>query len=756
MAATIVSGGDDHYDDNPVANRNTFQSPSVRRNSTTATDSHASPAQPKHQRFAVADPVAFRYLAQDRSTTVLERRRELQGYQCYVVEQWACSRRDPTLVIIAYTGNPSHTIVVGVLSVPGDETAWSPELKMYFKALTGLHARRRDTPAGSLMVTNLSGFPSSLTLVQVPDGDVTKHQEIFFVNENLKRLGCAGRAGLTITEPSMPTRAKFYQIYKISEKINFFNAIVELVKLCQAALVLFGQLEPEYADGLLCDVTERAVNDWWAEIGTQLHNVEPNDGVLGPTTIAALLGTLMGARNRLSVLGAPVSKDVFDLDITKKSISWFQKTQRISPRSRRFDSQTIKRLHSATAKQANAEGWTVPRAVKSTVAELSGKGGDMVMDAMGRGEKTSIADIETVDYDRFVHLVKGDRGKWLWKGTARKRTTRDMFSETFGSEKAGFRDDHDKATKDDRKPETAMMFASPLKKPSEKPRLPSYEEEEEDPRRSIGHLPPNEAEDGSNPGRRARALDKAKGKLKDVVTKRPHIHSQSKDSIAYKNKAYNRSAESLVSEISTGPPSPVEHGGRLSGFFDRKKDDAKQASRHTPHYAKEMTETPTSAHFPDNRGSVEQYLGSGLPFDFGEEILPATSIALSTRDTYQPCAELNVADHDRLDGDVGVFLRHRHSFSEYESISTASDRPANNERWPRQLSFSVVEDALSGHLDLLDDDPISTANPATHDTVPDTKNNPRLALLHELTHGLSLSHHRAHLSTLTHLSLIHI
>jgi len=225
------------------------------------------------------------------------------------------------------------------------------------------------------------------------------------------------------------------------------------------------------------------------------------------------------------------------------------------------------------------------------------------------------------------------------------------------------------------------------------------------------------------------------------------MHSTSKDNITYKQKAYNRSAESLISDTSTGPPSPIEHGGsRLSGFFDRRKDDSKQASRHVPHYAKEMTETPTSAHFPPNPASVEQYLGSGLPFDFGEEILPATSIALSTRDTYQPCAELNIADHDRLDGDIGIFLRHRHSFSEYETISTDAARPANNERWPRQLSFSVIEDALSGHSDLLHDE-----SQASNTSVPATTTdlNARTALLAELTQSLALSHHRTHLSHLT-------
>jgi hypothetical protein len=141
-------------------------------------------------------------LEEDPSTTTLERRKELQGYECYIVEQWTTSRTHPTFVITTYTGDPAHVIVVGVLSVPTDESQWSPRLRVYFKALNQYHARRRDTPLGTLMVTNLSAFPSSLTVIPVPGGDLRKHRFDFFVNENLKRLGCSGRVGLTLVTQS--------------------------------------------------------------------------------------------------------------------------------------------------------------------------------------------------------------------------------------------------------------------------------------------------------------------------------------------------------------------------------------------------------------------------------------------------------------------------------------------------------------------------------------------------------------------------
>ena len=381
-----------------------------------------------HQRLVFTDPVAFRYLEEDPSTVVLDRRRRLEGYEIYVVEQWACSRVHPTFVICTYTGDPSHSVLVGVLGVPTNERTWSPRLKVYFKAISQYHARRKETPIGTLMVTNLSGFPSALTVVAIPDGDVKQHREDFIVNENLKRMGCAGRAGLNIQYPTPATEAKFYQLYKTSDRIPLYGSVIELLKLCQTALTIFAKLAPEYADGLLCDVTERAINDWWSDIGTDFYNVEPRDGILGPTTVSALLGLVMGARNRLHAYGAPVGKDVFDLDSFKRGIAYFQKSQKLE-RSRRLDRQTFERLHRVTAKAASSEGWTVPKAVKSTVAELSGKGGEMVMGMVGAREKAGIAEVETLDIDRFVELIHGERSKWLWYGKPRKSGSGDIITE---------------------------------------------------------------------------------------------------------------------------------------------------------------------------------------------------------------------------------------------------------------------------------------------------------------------------------------
>ena len=125
----------------------------------------------------------------------------------------------------------------------------------------------------------------------------------------------------------------------------------------------------------------------------------------------------MGAFNRLKATGAPVGKDVFDSASTKRAIGHFQKSQKVE-RTRRLDRQTLMRLHKVTAKTASGEGWTVPKAVKSTVAELSGKGGEMVMGIVGGREKVGIAEVETLDIERLGQLVTGSKARWLWQGKA--------------------------------------------------------------------------------------------------------------------------------------------------------------------------------------------------------------------------------------------------------------------------------------------------------------------------------------------------
>ncbi|OCK76728.1 hypothetical protein K432DRAFT_428517 [Lepidopterella palustris CBS 459.81] len=662
-----------------------------------------SPTRGTHQRFVLTDPVAFKYLEEEPSTTVLARRQRLEGYEIYLVEQWACSRTHPTFIITTYAGDPSSSVVANVLSVPRDEAAWSPQLRVYFKALNQYHARKRETSLGTLMITNLSGFPSSLTVIPVPDGDVTKHRELFFVNENLKRLGCSGRLGITLSPPSSATIAKFHQLYRTSDKIPLNSSVIELVKLCQVALVLFGNLEPEYADGLLCDYTEKAINDWWIEFGTEYYSVEPHDGILGPTTVAALLGMLMGARNRLSAYNAPVAKDVFDIDSTKRGIAYFQKTQRMQ-KTRRLDRQTLERLRRATAKAASGEGWTVPRAVKSTVAELSGKGGEMVMGMVGRG-RAGIAEVETVDIERFVELVHGERPKWLWYGKPRKSTSGDMFSRLPGDESLVFQKDDQGGYAWSRQRRESMLDDSSLRK---------RETGADDGRRPSDGQAALDGFERDTFSKRA-ALKKATGKIearsgfgriKEAVGRRSHQPKTPRDENGYispyQMKNNNVSAlqyvvPGLARSSTTLQKAEDKISGSENGSAANSAVSPHPGSAPQPTFTKTLTHTPHDSRgtfFPDEKPIPQTHEphepSTLLRSDADESSKPPTVDGSIAGSIYRGIDLTNILPLD--DGqDVGPLLRRTQSL---EQLSTYHAETRNDNWWPRHLSFSIAEENI--------------------------------------------------------------
>ncbi|KAL1612801.1 hypothetical protein SLS60_001030 [Paraconiothyrium brasiliense] len=665
---------------------------------TTAIDDDATHlASATHQRFVLTDNVAARYLEEDAATQVLSRREKLEGYEIYLVEQWACSRIHPTFIITNYTGDPKDVVYGYVLSVPKDETQWSPQLRTYFRALDEFHARRRDTSLGTIMVTNLSSFPSSLTIIPIPDGDLKKNREYFFVNENLKRLGCSGRTGIKLAPASGATQAKFHQLYRTSDKIPLNSSVIELVKLCQVALVLFGKLEPEYADGLLCDVTEKAINDWWVEFGNEYYTVEPHDGVLGPTTVAALLGMLMGARNRLRAYNAPVSKDVFDIESTRRGISYFQKDQRIA-KTRQLDRQTLERLRRATAKAASKESWAVPRAFKGAVAELGGKGGEMVMGMVGAGEKAGIADIETTDIDRFVELVSGERSKWLWHGKPRKTGSGDMFSRLPREERS--------ASPDDRGP---THIAGLIKRESTLESHSFSARDSRDVKRTDSHLTVDGFDKEKDPNSKRAAIKRATERIetgsgfhriKDVVGRRNHQPKPSKD------ESHRDSIHLQHTKSDLWPPASQSANGSITPKITEPKQNhnlqeaaaaRRTVSNYGPTITKVLTETPTAS-----ASNLDLSRTSKLQSDGALESTAST--AADTQDASKPhTTEPSIAGsiyhgidlNDKLPVDetqeIPPLLRRTQSSDQLDPYHRTH---RNDDWWPRHLSFSIAEESV--------------------------------------------------------------
>ncbi|MCJ1405602.1 hypothetical protein MMC11_008830 [Xylographa trunciseda] len=676
-----------------------------------------------HQRLVFTDPVAFRYLEDDPSTTVLERRRELDGYEVYIVEQWACSRVDPTFVITTFTGLPQHTVLVGVLSVPTNEHEWSDRLRIYLKAINKFHARKKETPLGFLMVTNLSSFPSALSVIAVPGGDVKAHRENFIVNEDLKRLGCSGRAGMNLALPVGATRSKFSQLYRTSDRVSLSSAVIELVKLCQISLVMFTRLAPEYADGLLCDVTERAINDWWTEIGPEYFSVEPSDGILGPTTVAALLGMFLGARNRLNAYGAPVAKDVFDLKATKRGIAYFQKSQRI-PKTRRLDRQTLKTLHRSTSKAANSEGWTVPKAVKSTVAELGGKGGEMVMGMVGARDKAGIADVETLDIGSFISMISGERCKWLWHGKPPKTHPGDLLGSFAVEDEMVFSGDE----------AGGYIWASKKRDSGTEQGLASNSRPIQ-PYLHISHGSQNALESSEKDQAFRKIVLKSVtdkmsdarvglGRFKDAVGipgLRGHHHRLSKDDITLSSSEGLRRPTTKGSEVNvesnTSPLTPKELRSRLAVGEDFTENGVSQSTRDEAAPGRgsvplDFLSYPTSASFTgsDMTQSPGIWHGASTSKAHPEnyETFDSNRISKELND------EASSARRAVVDKSRGLFhdsiisiphIVHRSSLPTMQNTQIillpegAAVVPNAEAQWPRHLSFSIMDEVLGDKMD---------------------------------------------------------
>ncbi|KAI1414006.1 hypothetical protein F5Y13DRAFT_159541 [Hypoxylon sp. FL1857] len=656
------------------------------------------------RRVIIPDPVAFRYLEEDPCVTVVERRQKLQGYELYLVEQWACSRQSPTLVIVTYTGDEKHVVVVGVLAVPADEKAWTPRLRLYFKAIQQYHARPKDTDLGELMVTNLSSFPSALTVIPVPDGDIKAHRREFIVNEDLKRLGCSGRSGLTLSEPTGAAKAKFYQLYKTTDKVAFSDAVIELVKMCQGALLLFGKMEQVYIDGLLCDITETALGDWWTEFGAEYYNIEPTDGILGPTTVAALLGLLIGARNRLSYLGSPVPKDVFDIEATERGISHFQKYHKLD-RTRRLDRQTMHKLHAMTAKAAAGESWGVQKAVKSTVTELGGKRGEIVLGMVGGRDKGGIGDTETLDLDRFISLASGERAKWLWHGKPRRspadnhdKSVPDMSNILFGKEEPSSQAKRTHTASQDEETETRRREDTPVYStpaPGSAVSVVDTPGEKDAFRRGIKSV--------------ARDARSGLGRIKDAVYSggglRGHTSRPSKDESSETTASGPRS--SVLTDSSAGIVSPSPGPGQVGRAFTWKNKpeeylNAFNGQREVESAPASVAVLGTEETLPKESRLIAQANGDIQKPINGDvkRVLHATEMRNEMAAAVDSVAGSVVAESDLQ----GPFVDAEQQFSTvlpslYRRHSIAVSRPPDNcapneARWARRLSFGDAEEAV--------------------------------------------------------------
>ncbi|KLO06904.1 hypothetical protein SCHPADRAFT_860844 [Schizopora paradoxa] len=261
-----------------------------------------------------------RWLCHGKKFEVVEEDVQLVGYQIYAVEKWIVERNRKVALLSVYTGDMKDKINVTALapisSLPRSEQDDEWQSTMHDLRREG--ARPRETDKGVIMVTSLANFRSDYTVVHIPDGDFLKHREQLYVNINLLRMGCSGRSVLTLQEPSDTTKERFMSMYHFRDDVKplyrFLPTVLELVRLIQIGLALFDMfpMDAEQQNGLLCDATVEGIKTWISEIGEPYLKIEPNERVADPTTVSALITTILSMRNKLTSLGiSHVPKDPF-------------------------------------------------------------------------------------------------------------------------------------------------------------------------------------------------------------------------------------------------------------------------------------------------------------------------------------------------------------------------------------------------------------------------------------------------------------
>lgn len=291
------------------------------------------------------------------------------GFEIYLIDQWIRSRKIGSFISV-FTGNQESVVnVVKFTVIKKLAEKYPPRFQEYLSELILSHATYKkmtqmgDSPdlgVGSvdiqhneyLMVTNLNAFPRNLNLIAATHGDSRSAISRYMINSNLRMFYCGGRSlSLLAERVSDSCAGRFRQMYRMnSEAVPADFAILELVNLVQTCLFYYDLLDAEYADGLLCQKTEDAIESWWNLIGLPVFNIKPDmkSGILSSKTVSAIISLTVSVKLRLQMFGScDVPKDPFDFENFMLSIGQFQKQIGIH-KKRKLDLTTLLRLFSYT------------------------------------------------------------------------------------------------------------------------------------------------------------------------------------------------------------------------------------------------------------------------------------------------------------------------------------------------------------------------------------------------------------------------
>lgn len=289
------------------------------------------------------------------------------GFEIYLIDQWIRSRKIGSFISV-YTGNHQskvHVVKFTVIKKAAEQ--YPPRFQEYLNELVLNHATfKKMTPQATdsaglssgpgvevqlneyLLVTNLTAFPHNLNLIAVTSGDSRPAIKTYMINSNLRMFHCGGRSlSLLAEKVSDSCASRFRQMYRINnEDVPVEFAILEIVNIIQICLFYFDLLDAKYADGLLCQKTEDAIQNWWNLIGLPIFNMKPDSksGILSSKTVSAIISLTVSVKLRLQMFGGcDVPKDPFDFENFMLSIGQCQKQIGLD-KKRKLDLTTLLRI----------------------------------------------------------------------------------------------------------------------------------------------------------------------------------------------------------------------------------------------------------------------------------------------------------------------------------------------------------------------------------------------------------------------------
>ncbi|KAI8978415.1 hypothetical protein BDB01DRAFT_799769 [Pilobolus umbonatus] len=259
--------------------------------------------------------------------TVICEKKELRGYQIYIVEQWVCDRNEPSNIVKVFTGDDSHVIQVAIIGIPVSLLR-NPTLEIKRLLNDSSHLKLKPTPDGEIMLVDLTELRFDRDPILVPNGDYDACITQAYVNINLRRTNCTGRISLTLLSPNPTSEEKFRSSYKIADAAEFNDAVINLVKLVQKSLFLFGLLKEDYIDGLICNETKVALWIFHSQYGpVKSIDFSGKEPWLEPHLMASIVSKLLVCRNKLQDLNFTNVKDPFtDYNAFREDIGNYQVT----------------------------------------------------------------------------------------------------------------------------------------------------------------------------------------------------------------------------------------------------------------------------------------------------------------------------------------------------------------------------------------------------------------------------------------------